>query len=41
MINGFKIFDADAHVMMGPKMWQDLPKEYAPRRPRPLEIADS
>ncbi len=41
MINGYKIFDADAHVMMGPKMWENLPKEYAARRPRPLEIADS
>ena len=41
MIQGYKIFDADAHVMMGPKMWEDLPKEYAPRRPRPLEIVDS
>jgi predicted TIM-barrel fold metal-dependent hydrolase len=41
MIQGYKIFDADAHVMMGPKMWQDLPKEFAARRPRPLEIADS
>jgi uncharacterized protein len=40
MIDGYKIFDADAHVMMSPKMWQDLPKEYEPRRPRPLEIAD-
>ena len=41
MINGYKIFDADAHVMMGPKMWQDLPPEYTARRPRPLEIADA
>src|SRR5678815_3327031 len=41
MIRGYKIFDADAHVMMGPKMWQDLPNEYATRRPRPLEIADN
>ena len=41
MIKGYKIFDADAHVMMGPKMWQDLPKEYATRRPRPVEIAGS
>ena len=40
MINGYKIFDADAHVMMSPKMWQDLPKVYEPRRPRPLAIAD-
>ncbi len=41
MIKGYKIFDADAHVMMGPKMWQDLTQEYAPRRPRRLEIADA
>ena len=41
MIQGYKIFDADAHVMMGPAMWADLPKEYAARRPRPLELADS
>ncbi|HYA28980.1 MAG TPA: amidohydrolase family protein [Acidobacteriota bacterium] len=40
MIQGYPIFDADAHVMMGPKMWQDLPREYAARRPRPLELAD-
>src|SRR5512132_4473964 len=41
MINGYKIFDADAHVMMGPKMWADLPTEFAARRPRPLEITDT
>lgn len=41
MIKGYKIFDADAHVMMSSKAWQDLPKEYATRRPRPVEIADS
>jgi predicted TIM-barrel fold metal-dependent hydrolase len=41
MIKGYKIFDADAHVMMGPKMWEDLPKEYAARRPRPIELADT
>ena len=41
MIHGFKIYDADAHVMMGPKMWEDLPKEFSARRPRPLEIADT
>ena len=35
-----KIYDADAHVMMSPKMWEDLPKEYNARRPRPLRIAD-
>jgi predicted TIM-barrel fold metal-dependent hydrolase len=41
MIHGYKIFDADAHVMMSPAMWQDLPQEYAFRRPRPLELTDT
>jgi predicted TIM-barrel fold metal-dependent hydrolase len=41
MFNGYKIFDADGHVMMSPKMWEDLPREYHPRRPRPLRIEDS
>ena len=40
MQNGRKIYDADAHVMMSPKMWEDLPREYNTRRPRPLRIAD-
>jgi predicted TIM-barrel fold metal-dependent hydrolase len=40
MQGGHKIYDADAHVMMSPKMWEDLPKEYHVRRPRPLRIAD-
>ena len=40
MQGGHKIYDADAHVMMSPKMWEDLPKEYNARRPRPLRIAD-
>jgi predicted TIM-barrel fold metal-dependent hydrolase len=40
MIQGYPIFDADAHVMMSPAMWQDLPKELTARRPRPVEIAD-
>ena len=40
MQGGHKIYDADAHVMMSPKMWEDLPKEYKARRPRPLRIAD-
>lgn len=41
MLGPYKIFDADAHVMMSPRMWEDLPKEYAARRPRPLRIADA
>ncbi len=41
MIHSYKIYDADAHVMMSPKMWADLPEEVNARRPRPLRIADT
>lgn len=41
MLDGFKIYHADAHVMMTPEMWRDLPSEYALRRPRPVAIGDS
>ena len=41
MLGEYKIFDADAHVMMSPKMWADLPEEFIARRPRPLRIADA
>jgi len=41
MLDGYKIYDADAHVMMSPKMWQGLPKEYQLRRPRPVQIGDA
>jgi predicted TIM-barrel fold metal-dependent hydrolase len=40
MINGFRIYDADAHVNVAPQMWEDLPKEYAVRRPRPALVHD-
>lgn len=41
MIKNYKVFDADAHVMMSPAMWQDLPREYHARRPRPVEVTDA
>ena len=41
MHRGYKIYDADAHVMMSPRMWEDLPKEYSARRPRPLRLGDA
>jgi predicted TIM-barrel fold metal-dependent hydrolase len=41
MIDKYKVFDADAHVMMSPAMWDDLPKEYQTRRPRPLIVGDA
>ncbi len=28
MLEGYRIYDADAHVMMSPRMWADLPEEY-------------
>ena len=40
MLQGIYIYDADAHVMMSPRMWQDLPETIWPRRPRPVQIED-
>ena len=41
MLNGFQVFDADAHVLMTPGMWADLPDRYKLRCPRPIRVADS
>ncbi len=40
MLNGFRIFDADAHGSISPVMWQDLPEPYRARRPRPVTVLD-
>ena len=40
MLQGYRIYDADAHVKFSPRMWETLPSEYASRRPRPLRAAD-
>ena len=40
MLDGYQIFDADAHTMMSPKMWSDLPEDFAARRPRAVRISD-
>ncbi|MPS28849.1 MAG: hypothetical protein E2576_27560 [Alcaligenaceae bacterium] len=40
MLEGFKIYDADAHVLMTPEMWETLPKQYWLRRPRPVKFGD-
>ena len=40
MLQGYRLYDADAHAMMSPRMWQTLPTEYVARRPRPTRIAD-
>jgi len=40
MLQGFRVFDADAHGSINPSMWQDLPAQFAARRPRPVTIRD-
>jgi len=41
MIQEYPVYDADAHAMLCPKMWEELPAAYAARRPRPVRIDDS
>ena len=40
MLNGFRVCDADAHAIMSPAMWQDLPEDFVRRRPRAVRIID-
>jgi predicted TIM-barrel fold metal-dependent hydrolase len=40
MLQGYRLFDADAHAMMSPRMWETLPTEYVARRPRPTRVSD-
>jgi uncharacterized protein len=40
MLQGFRVYDADAHGSISPHMWQDLPEPYRARRPRPATIHD-
>jgi predicted TIM-barrel fold metal-dependent hydrolase len=40
MLQGFRVFDADAHGSINPRMWADLPEQYRERRPRPVTIHD-
>ena len=41
MLDGYRLYDADAHAMMSPRMWETLPKEYVARRPRPTRVSDA
>jgi predicted TIM-barrel fold metal-dependent hydrolase len=41
MLDGYRLFDADAHVSLSPRMWEDLAAEYAVRRPRPVKASDA
>src|SRR5215475_643213 len=38
MLNGYRICDADAHAIMSPKMWWDLPDEYAHTTPQIRDV---
>lgn len=41
MLENYRLFDADAHAMLSPLMWEDLPPEYRARRPRPVKVDDA
>src|SRR5262245_44215952 len=40
MLHGYRVYDADAHVVVSQRCWQELPASYWARRPRPVEISD-
>ncbi|NIO09757.1 MAG: amidohydrolase family protein [Deltaproteobacteria bacterium] len=40
MFQDFRVYDADAHVILSPRMWEDLPAEFSARRPRALTVSD-
>ena len=40
MLQGYLVFDADAHGSISPNMWADLPEIYRARRPRPVTVHD-
>jgi predicted TIM-barrel fold metal-dependent hydrolase len=40
MLHGYQVYDADAHAIMSPAMWRDLPDDYSRRRPRAVRIID-
>ena len=40
MLRGFFVYDADAHVMVSQRMWEDMPEPIRLRRPRPVRIED-
>src|SRR5262245_7152610 len=41
MLQGYRLYDADAHAMLSPRMWEFLPQQYEARRPRPTRIDDA
>ncbi|MDH3241278.1 MAG: amidohydrolase [Alphaproteobacteria bacterium] len=40
MLKNYRVYDADSHVLLSPRMWEDLPDAYTARRPRPLTVGD-
>jgi uncharacterized protein len=40
MLQGYRVFDADAHGSLSPRMWADLSEPHRRRRPRPVTIHD-
>ena len=40
MLHGYEVYDADAHAIMSPAMWHDLPEDFIRRRPRAVRIID-
>jgi uncharacterized protein len=40
MLQNYRVFDADAHGSISPRMWDDLPEAYRARRPRPVIVHD-
>ena len=40
MLQGYRVFDADAHGSINPSMWEDLPEQFRARRPRPVAVRD-
>lgn len=41
MLGSYRVYDADAHVILAPAMWEDLPEKYVSRRPRPAVFNDA
>jgi predicted TIM-barrel fold metal-dependent hydrolase len=40
MLRSYRVYDADAHVILAPAMWEDLSEQYVARRPRPAVLND-
>jgi hypothetical protein len=40
MLGSYRVYDAAAHVILAPAMWDNLPEQYVPRRHRPATFSD-